>query len=260
MQRFGIRLANQLSNGCGYFSRPSSESDKVYFLEHMLVMTAFSIESFIDKKKIDTLVMLKYMLRLAAAVPDHKIVIALFRLQGLILRSMGCSDGALASFKQMRDAAEDIGDTAAEIESIQEAGQTFKAVKDYEAALRVYKRMLQAAWYHSDTRAEKEAYHLIGRVYFHKNDLKQAAFFNSRALRGQLEPATSVLKQMTCQNYARRRQKYEKEFPCAVRPLGEVAYHKVRFALDDNLVTLAQFQHKSMVGYYHDVTCRSFKS
>lgn len=73
-------------------------------------MMMLALECFIDAKRIECLVMLKYMLRLAAQIPDHKLTICLFRLQGILHRHYRNLAASLRSFSFMSDAAKDIGD------------------------------------------------------------------------------------------------------------------------------------------------------
>lgn len=89
--------------------------DKVYYLEHLFLMTLFAFKYFNENLRTESLVVLKYMLRLSTAVPDHKVSIALFHQQGLLHRFMGNPLGAIRSFEKIRDAAEDIGDCFKEV-------------------------------------------------------------------------------------------------------------------------------------------------
>jgi hypothetical protein len=52
--------------------------DKVYYLEHLFLMTLFAFKYFNENLRTESLVVLKYMLRLSTAVPDHKVSIAIF--------------------------------------------------------------------------------------------------------------------------------------------------------------------------------------
>lgn len=54
--------------------------DKYYYLENVLVMILLSFKCFVENQKTESLVMLKYMLRITTEVPDHRISIALFHM------------------------------------------------------------------------------------------------------------------------------------------------------------------------------------
>jgi hypothetical protein len=56
------------------------DHDKAYYLEHLLLMHMMALKCFLDNKKTECLIMVKYMLRLPVVVPDYLTTIHLFSL------------------------------------------------------------------------------------------------------------------------------------------------------------------------------------
>lgn len=135
----------------------------------MLLMLIVAFKCNLDNQMNECLVMIGYMLRLSTAVPDYRISIMLFRLQGEVHRTSCNLSGAITSFQSMRNAAEDIGDGLSETEAYYQAGITFthKNLRDYEAALKTFRRMLQVAWFYNIRAAEIKAYDNIGKMCFY---------------------------------------------------------------------------------------------
>jgi hypothetical protein len=83
------------------------------------------MKCFMENEKVECLLVLVYMQRLASQVPDHKLCIALFRHQGIFCRNIQNYEGSLRSFQRMRDAAEDCGDHLSEMEAYLNVGKVF---------------------------------------------------------------------------------------------------------------------------------------
>ena len=62
--------------------------DKQYFMQTMFLLQLFAMKCFMENEKVECLLVLIYMERLASQVPDHKLCIALFRHQGVFCRNI----------------------------------------------------------------------------------------------------------------------------------------------------------------------------
>lgn len=75
---FSVKQAGKLQSIIDAYPE-KVDQDKAYYLDNILLMAVLGFKCFIETQQTESLIMLKYMLRLSTEVPDHRTTIALFR-------------------------------------------------------------------------------------------------------------------------------------------------------------------------------------
>ena len=79
LTKFLKRLKHYINGESGLCKRTvmgkEVDQDKIYYLEHLFLMTMMAVKYFFDGAKTECLLTVQYMLRLSTVVPDHKLSI-----------------------------------------------------------------------------------------------------------------------------------------------------------------------------------------
>ncbi len=83
--------------------------------------------------------------------------------------------------------------------------KSLKALEEYDQAVVVLKRMLQLAWIDRNITVEMRAYEMLASCYYYKQDLLRADYYMDRAMRGKFEVESSKNRELSDQNYKRKK-------------------------------------------------------
>lgn len=173
----------------------------------LLMWLLYAWKCILERRIPEALVMIQSMLRLLVLAPEcNKLLIQMLVLQGKVNHQYENYQGALKSFQKIRDIAQDVEDHAIEKESYALMAKSLKALGEYTQAVIVLKRMLQLAWVDKDIKVEMRAYEMIAGCYFCMQDLLRADYFIDRAMRGKFEVESSKTRELSDQNYKRKKQ------------------------------------------------------
>ena len=79
-------------------------------------------------------------------------------------------------------------------------------MKNYDKAVKSFKKMLQLAWQEKDTDMEVQAYDNLSIDYYYSGEIAKANYYNDRIMRGKTENDKSIVKKVSCNLLASRRE------------------------------------------------------